>query len=122
MDGLLQIALKLLANDRGKFFTLTLGSTFAVFLMMQMTAEFSGVMRCSSATILNVGASIWVIDTSVNLQTENIPLPNYMLDVVRSIEGVKLATPIFTGGGLVRLSTGKYQAVTIVGLDDATLI
>lgn len=49
MNGLLQIAIKLLANDKGKFFTLIIGITFAVFLMMQMTAVFSGVMLRSAA-------------------------------------------------------------------------
>lgn len=122
MDGLLQVALKLLVNDRGKFFTLIVGITFAVFLIMQMTAVFAGVMQRSSATILNIGAKIWVMDPSINIQTENIPLPDYMLDVVRSIPGVKFAAPLYSGGGLVRLPTGRYQSVTIIGLDDATLI
>lgn len=39
-NGLLKIAMKLLINDRGKFFTLIVGITFAVFLMMQMTSVF----------------------------------------------------------------------------------
>jgi putative ABC transport system permease protein len=121
MDGLLQIALKLLANDKGKFFTLILGITFAVFLMMQMTAVFSGVMHRSAATIYNIGAKLWVMDPSINIQPDNIPLPSYVLDAVRSIDGVKYAVPLFSGSGLVKLGDGKYQATNIVGLDDATL-
>ncbi len=122
LDGLLRIALKLLANDRGKFFTLILGITFAVFLMMMMTSVFSGIMRRSVATILNVGAVMWVVDPSINLQSDNIPLPNYMLDAVRSIKGVKYAAPLYSGVGLLKLASGRYQAANIVGLDDATLI
>lgn len=121
MDGLLRISLKLLANDRGKFFTLILGITFAVFLMMQMTSVFSGVMHRSAATIYNVGAKMWIMDPSVNIQTDNIPLPEYILDVARSMKGVKYAAPIYTGSGLVKLSTGQYQSATIIGLDDASL-
>jgi putative ABC transport system permease protein len=122
MDGLLKIALKLLVNDRGKFFTLIVGITFAVFLMMQMTSVFSGVMQRTSATIINIGAAVWVMDPSVKIQPDNIPMPSYVLDVVRSIKGVKYAVPLYTGGGLIKLETGKYQAATIVGLDDATLL
>jgi len=36
----LPIVYKLLTNDRGKFFSLLIGITFAVFLMVQMTSIF----------------------------------------------------------------------------------
>ncbi|MDX1901310.1 MAG: ABC transporter permease [Gammaproteobacteria bacterium] len=122
MNGLLRIAIKLLANDRGKFFTLIIGITFAVFLMMQMTSVFSGVMHRSSATIYNVGAKMWVMDPSVKTQSDSIPMPDYILDAVKSIKGVKYAVPLFFGGGLLKLSNGEYQSANIVGLDDATLV
>lgn len=121
MDGLLQVAIKLLANDRGKFFTLIIGITFAVFLMMQMTSVFSGVMYRTAATIYNVGAKMWVMDTSVNIQSDNIPMPDYILYAVKSIKGVKYASPLYSGTGLVKLSDGRYQSANIIGLDDATL-
>lgn len=121
MDALSQIALKLLANDRGKFFTLIIGITFAVFLLMQMTSVFAGVMYRTSATIINIGAKVWVMDPSVNIQSDNIPMPNYMLDAVRSIAGVSYAVPLYSGGGLVKLASGRYQSATIIGLDDASL-
>ncbi len=104
MDGLLQIALKLLANDRGKFFTLILGITFAVFLMLQMTSVFSGIMFRTAANIYNTGAKVWVMDPSVKIQSDNIAMPNYILDATRSISGVKYAVPLFSGGGLVKLA------------------
>ena len=44
MRGLLKIAFKLLVNDRGKFFALLIGITFAVFLMVMMTSVFAGIM------------------------------------------------------------------------------
>ncbi len=121
MDGFSQIALKLLANDKGKFFTLIVGISFAVFLIMQMTAVFSGVMRRSAATIFNINSKIWVMDPSINIQSDNIPMPDYILDFVRSINGVKYAVPMYSGGGLVKLGNGFYQSATIIGLDDATL-
>jgi len=119
--GLMQVAIKLLANDKGKFFTLIIGISFAVFLMMQMTSVFSGLMYRTSATIYNIGAKMWVMDPSVNIQMDNIPMPDYILDAVRSINGVKYAVPLFSGAGLVKLDDGRYQSVNIIGLDDATL-
>jgi putative ABC transport system permease protein len=121
VKGLLKIALKLLANDRGKFFTLILGVTFAVFLMNQMTSMFAGIMRKSTANVINIGAKMWVMDPSVENDRSSIPLPDYVLDYVRSIKGVAMAVPIYFGSGLVKLPDGTYQGANIIGLDDTTL-
>ncbi len=122
MNGLLKIAIKLLLVDKGKFFTLTIGITFAVFLMMQMTSSFSGLMKKTAADIINIGATMYVMDNSVNSARDNVPLPNYILDAVRSIKGVKYAVPIYTGAGTVKLASGRYQSASIIGLDDSTLL
>lgn len=121
MNSLLPLAFKLLANDRGKFFTLLIGITFAVILMLLMTSLFAGIMQRTAANIYNIGASVWVMDPSLNTQTDNIPMPNYVLDLVRSIEGVKYAVSLYSGTGLVKLSDGRYQATNVIGIDDATL-
>lgn len=121
MKGLLKIALKLLANDRGKFFTLILGVTFAVFLMNQMTSMFAGIMRKSTSNVINIGAKMWVMDPSVKNDRSSIPMPDYVLDYVRSIKGVAMAVPIYFGSGLVKLPDGTYQGANIIGLDDTTL-
>jgi putative ABC transport system permease protein len=121
VKGLLKIALKLLANDRGKFFTLILGVTFAVFLMNQMASMFAGIMRKSTSNVINIGAKMWVMDPSVDNDRSSIPLPDYVLDYVRSIKGVAMAVPIYFGSGLVKLPDGTYQGANIIGLDDTTL-
>ncbi|MGC9168983.1 MAG: ABC transporter permease [Desulfurella sp.] len=121
MKGLLKIALKLLTNDRGKFFTLILGITFAVFLMNQMTSMFAGIIRKSTSNVININAKMWVMDPSVENDMNSIPMPNYVLDYVRSIKGVAMAVPIYFGSGLAKLANGKYQSVSIIGLDDTTL-
>jgi putative ABC transport system permease protein len=121
MRGILRLAYKLLVNDKAKFTALLVGITFAVFLMIQMTAMFAGVLARSSATVLNLGASIWVMDPSVQTVQNTIGMPDFVLDAVRSIEGVDHAAPVFSGGALVKLGDGNYQAATIVGLDDSTL-
>jgi putative ABC transport system permease protein len=122
MNGILRIAYKLMVNDRGKFAALLVGITFAVLLMVMVTSMFAGVMSRASATVINTGASIWVMDPAVNTVANSIPLPDYVLDAVRSIDGVKYAVPLFTGSGLVKLPNGDYQAVSIMGLDDSSLV
>ncbi|MGZ5054719.1 MAG: ABC transporter permease [Methylobacter sp.] len=122
MKGILKIAFKLLVNDKGKFFALLIGITFAVFLMVQMTSMFAGVLERASSTVINIGAKIWVMDPAVNTVANSIPMPDYVLDAVRSIDGVKYAVPLYSGGATVKLRSGVYQAVTVLGLDDATLL
>lgn len=121
VNGILKIAFKLLVNDRGKFAALLVGITFAVFLMIMMTSMFSGILTRSSSTVLNIGAKIWVMDPAVNTAASSIPMPDYVLDAVKSIHGVKYAVPLYSGGALVKLRSGTYQSVTVVGLDDSTL-
>ncbi|MGC2424211.1 MAG: ABC transporter permease [Nitrospirota bacterium] len=121
MPGILKIAYKLLVNDKGKFAALLVGITFAVFLMIMMTSMFAGILYKSSSTVINIGAKIWVMDPAVNNPVGSIPMPDYILDAVRSIKGVKYAVPLYSGGALVKLQDGIYQSVTVVGLDDASL-
>jgi len=121
MPGILRIAYKLLVNDRAKFAALLVGITFAVFLMIEMTSLFSGILKRASATVINIGASIWVMDPSIQTVANTIALPDYVLDEVRSIPGVKYAVPLYSGTALLKLRDGVYQAANIVGLDDTSL-
>ncbi len=119
--GILRIAYKLLVNDKGKFIALLVGITFSVFLMIQMTSMFSGMMKKASATVMNTGAKMWIMDPAVTNVAAAIPMPEYVLDAARSMKGVKFAVPLYTGAGLTKLKDGTFQGVTVIGLDDTTL-
>ncbi len=121
MPGILKIAYKLLVSDKAKFAALIVGISFAVFLMIMMTSMFAGILYRSSATVINTGAKVWVMDPAVNTPVSSIPMPDYMLDAIRSMNGVKYAVPLYSGGALVKLRSGAYQAVTVIGLDDTSL-
>jgi putative ABC transport system permease protein len=120
-SGILRIGFKLLVNDKPKFSALLIGITFAVFLMMQMTAMFAGILNRAYSTVTNIGAEMWIMDPAVNTASSAIPLPDYLLDAVRSMDGVSYAVPLFIGGAQVKLASGTYQGVTVVGLDDSSL-
>lgn len=119
--GILRIGYKLLVNDRAKFSALLVGLTFSVFLMMQMTAMFAGILSRAHSTVTNTGAPMWVMDPAVNTPTAVIALPDYLLDAVRSMEQVEYAVPVFIGNAQARLADGSYQIVSVVGLDDTSL-
>ncbi|CAN0625646.1 MacB-like periplasmic core domain containing protein [Burkholderia multivorans] len=122
MKGILRLAFKLLVNDSAKFTALIVGITFAVLLMVEMTSLFSGILNKSSSTVINIGAKVWVMDPAVQTIANSIGMPDYVLDAVRSTEGVKYAVPLYSGVALVKLRSGTYQAVTVIGLDDASLL
>jgi putative ABC transport system permease protein len=121
MKDIFKLAYKLLVNDKAKFTALLVGIAFAVFLMIAMTSMFAGVLNRASATVINLGAEIWVMDPSVQTVASTIGIPNYVLDAMRSMQGVSCAVPVYFGGALVKLTDGAYQAVTVVGLDDTSL-
>ena len=120
-DRDLKLAYKLLVNDRSKFVALLVGIGFAVFLMIMMASIFAGVLNRASATVINIGAKIWVMDPAVQTVANTIGMPDYVLDATRSMSGVKYAVPLFSGGALVKLEDGTYQSVSVVGLDDTSL-
>jgi len=122
VNSILKLAYKLLVNDRAKFTALLLGITFAVFLIMFITSMFVGVLNHASATVINIGATIWVMDPAVETVSNSVGMPDYVLDAVRSMQGVKYAVPLYSGGALVKLADGTYQSVTVIGLDDTSLL
>ena len=121
MLGILRLAYKLLVNDKAKFVALLVGITFAVFLMVQMTSMFAGILNRASATVINIGAEVWIMDPAVKTVANNIPMPDTVLSRVRSLPGVKFAVPLYCGGAQVKLRDGTFQAVNIIGLDDTSL-
>ncbi len=112
MIGLLTIAYKLLVNDRAKFVALLVGITFAVFLMIQVASLFAGVLNRSSATVINIGADVWVMDPAVQTVANSIPMPDYVLDEVRSIPGVKYAVPLYSGGAWSSSTAARIRRST----------
>ena len=122
MKGILKLAYKLLVNDKAKFTALLVGITFAVYLMMFVTSMFFGVLNHASANIINIGTTIWVMDPAVETVSNSVGMPDYVLDAVRSMQGVKYAVPLYSGGALVKLADGTYQSVNVVGLDDTSLL
>jgi putative ABC transport system permease protein len=121
MKGINKLAFKLLVNDTAKFTALLLGITFAVYLMMFVTSMFSGVMKRATSTVINIGAPLWVMDPAVETVSNSVGMPAYVLDTVRSMQGVKYAVPLYVGGALVKLADGNYQSVNVIGLDDTSL-
>ncbi|MGZ8136847.1 MAG: ABC transporter permease [Methylococcaceae bacterium] len=117
------IALKMLMGDKGKYFGIVMGLTFASLIMTQQPAIFLGIMARSYSFISDVGlADIWVMDAKVQFVDDIKPLQETELYRVRGISGVEWAVPMYKGLLKARLADGAFQTCNVIGLDDATLI
>jgi putative ABC transport system permease protein len=117
-----KIAIKMLIGDRAKYLGLIFGITFATLLMAQQISLFVGIMARTYAVIGETKeADIWVMDKKVQYIDGIEPIPNIALAQVRGVEGVRWAVPFFKGSAVIKVNN-NLQLVTLVGLDDSSLI
>jgi putative ABC transport system permease protein len=116
------IALKMLMGDRTKYAGLAFGITFTAFLVTFAASYFGGMMTRSFALIAeNPRADVWVMDPAVEAVDQTVNLPNFALNRVRSVKGVRSAVPLALAQADVRFPNGRFQSVQVIGVDDATL-
>ncbi len=120
---MLWIAIRMLTGDAMKFYGLLFGIAFSTLLItQQLTIYYSLIERGASGVYNAPEAEIWVMDPVSRTTEVNYAMPATALDAVRSVEGVEWAVPHLRAPASVRTSTGDLEGVTIVGVDDATLI
>lgn len=116
------IALKMLIGDKTKYLMLISAIAFATLLMAQQTSVFFGLLRWTTANILNSEAAIWVMDPNVEQVNESKPMRDTDLSRVRSVSGVEWAEPFYAGLQQARLNNGRFRTVQIFGVDATTLV
>lgn len=117
------IALKMLMGDKGKYFGIVMGLTFASLIMTQQPAIFVGIMTRTYSFITDTGLpDIWVMDEKVQFVDDIKPLQEMELYRVRGISGVSWAMPMYKGLLKARLANGAFQTCNLIGLDDTTLV
>ncbi len=116
------IALKMLFGDRGKYLMLISGITFATLLMTQGMSLFCGLMTWTYSTMRNVRVPVWVADPEVEQCNDNKPMRDTDTTRVRSVDGVAWAVPLYQGLAMAKLADGTSKMVTLIGLDNNTLI
>lgn len=120
---MISVALKMLLGDSAKYLALVFGVAFATLLMSQQVSIFIGLMTRTASQVLDVReADVWVMDTRVRYVDEVEPLPDAALGRVRSVDGVEWATPLYKGLAIFRTRDGLINQVSLVGVDDETLV
>lgn len=115
------LAIKMLFGDTAKYLMLVAGLFFATFLIVQQVSVFCGIMRWTSSTVMNVGAPIYVVEERVEQVNETNPLRDTDVARVRSVSAVGWAMPLFSGIQRVRLGSGEFKTVQLLGIDAASL-
>jgi putative ABC transport system permease protein len=117
------VAIRMLTGDRVKFIGLVFGIAFSTLLITQQLTIFVNLlMRGASAVNEVATANIWVMDPVGRTPDITLPMASTALDRVRGVPGVSYAAPMLRSGATIRTPEGKLEGVTVVGVDDATLI
>ncbi len=116
------VAVRMLTGDRAKYLGLIFAIAFSTFLIAQQVSIFAGLLDRIRSQILDVwDADIWVMDPATQYVDEVFPLRDDALYRVRGVPGVRWAEPLFKGQPVARAHNGRFRAVILMGLDDATL-
>jgi putative ABC transport system permease protein len=118
---MISLALKMLFGDTAKFLMLVAGLFFATFLIVQQASVFCGLMMWTTSTLKNVGAPIFVVEERVEQINEINPLRDTDVSRVRSVSVVRWAMPLYSGIQRVRLQSGSFKTVQLLGIDSASL-
>lgn len=117
-----RIAFKMLLGDRAKYLLLVSALSFAALLMTHQGSIFFGLLRWSTSTIRNTHVPLWVVDPLVQQPGEILPLLDTDLTLVRSVEGVQWAVPLYFSIQQARFEGSSFKPIQLFGLDTATLI
>lgn len=110
-------------GDKAKYFGLIFGLTFATLVMTQQPSIFVGLMSRTFSFINDIALpDIWVMDKKVQYVDDIKPLQDTELYRVKGVPGVEWAVPLYRGMLKARLANGNFQSVTVVGIDDSTLV
>jgi putative ABC transport system permease protein len=111
----------MLFGDTAKYLMLVVGLFFATFLIAQQSSVFCGLMLWTTATLRNVPAPIWVVESKVQQVNETNPMRDTDVGLVRSVDGVGWAMPLYSGIQRVRQPDGSFKIIQLVGIDSTTL-
>jgi putative ABC transport system permease protein len=95
----------------------------AVFLMQNQAAILVSILSMTASQIRDVqDADIWVTEPDIECFDQVKPVRDMALHKVRGLVGVDWAVPMLKVDALARPQGGKLSTVTILGVDDSTLV
>mgnify|MGYP002652039958 FL=1 len=120
---MLWIAIRMLTGDAQKFYGLLFGIGFSTLLITQQMTIFVNLVERGASGVYNAPeAQVWVMDPVSRTTDVSYAMPGTALDKVRSVPGVEWAVPHLRAVANVRTAEGDLEGVSVIGVDDATLI
>jgi putative ABC transport system permease protein len=123
------VALRMLMHDRAKYLGLVLGIAFATLLVGQQGSIFWHVLLQSVSTVRDIPEpDVWVTRPQVEHLDATDPMRETDLYRIRGVAGVGWALPLYQSSATLRGPTqpsapaGLFRQVSVIGVDDATLI
>jgi putative ABC transport system permease protein len=117
------LALQMLRADRAKYFAMILAVALSIFLMQNQASIMMSVFAMTGSQIRDVSeAEFWVMEPDTECFDQVKPVPASALYQVRGTEGVSWAVPLTKIDGYARTESGKLSVVTMMGVDDASLV
>src|SRR5271154_1863667 len=114
---MIDLALKMLLDDKARFAATVLGVGFAVALVLIQVGLFFGLLENASITIDRLDAELWVTARgTAHLDFVN-PFPETYVDRVRSVPGVARADNLIVWYALVALPTGAKESAVYYALE-----
>lgn len=120
---MIRVAFKILLHDTAKYLALVMGIAFATLLISQQSAIFHSVMESSVRDIIDVTeADIWVMKPSVETVDQPDQMAELTVNRVRSTAGVEWAVAYYQAVAQLRTSSGQTKSVSLIGVDDSSLV
>ena len=117
---MVDLAVKILLDDKARFLTTVSGVGFAVALVYIQVGLFVGLLASASVTIDRMDADLWVVaHNTPNVDFAN-PFPESYVGRVRSVPGVDRADNLIVWFATVALPGGAKESAVIYALKDFT--
>jgi putative ABC transport system permease protein len=115
---MIDLALKMLLDEKPRFAATVLGVGFAAALVLIQVGIFFGLLENASITIDRLDADLWVTSRNAPNVDFGNPFPEGYVRRVRSIPGVARADNLIVWDAIVALPSGAKESVVYYGLED----
>jgi putative ABC transport system permease protein len=115
---MIDLAFKMLLDDKPRFAATVLGVGFAAALVLCQVGLFFGLLENASVTIDRLGADLWITARNAPNVDFGNPFPETYVQRVRSVPGVARADNLIVWYATVALPTGAKESVVYYGLED----
>jgi putative ABC transport system permease protein len=115
---IVDLAWKILVDDKARFFTTVTGVAFAVALVYVQVGLFVGLLGNASITIEKMQADLWIFTHNTPNVDFGNPFPESYVGRVRSVPGVARADNLIVWFATVALPGGAKESAVIYALRD----